>query len=191
MVVAVGARPVAAATDDPRAVVETLNAALLDTMKAARGLDFRGRYDRLAPTLKRAFNFPVMSRVAAGAYWPGLSPAKRARMSEAFARMSIATFAARFDGYSGESFETLSAEPARRRSMLVKSRLNRGDHKPVALHYLLRSYAGTWRVVDVFLDAKYSELARQRAEFTSILRQAGFDGLMRAIDDKITRLASE
>ncbi len=183
--------PAAAAEEAPSDIVGRLNAVLLEVMQQADELGFSGRYDRLAPVLSEAFNFPMMARVSVGRHWRKLENSDRDRLVDAFGRMSIATFAARFDGYSGERFVVLGERPAPRKAILVRNRLIKNDGEAVPINYLLKSEQGRWRVVDVFLDAKYSELAMKRSEYGSVIKNAGFDELIRALDEKIAKLAAE
>lgn len=44
-------------------------------------------------------------------YWAKGTDAERQRLTEAFERMSVATYADRFDGFSGESFQTIGQKP--------------------------------------------------------------------------------
>ncbi len=183
--------PAAAAEETPRDIVGRLNAVLLEVMQQADELGFSGRYDRLAPVLSEAFDFALMARVSVGRHWRKLENSDRDRLVDAFGRMSIATFAARFDGYSGERFEVLGAKPAPRKAVLVRNRLIKSDGETVAINYLLKAAEGRWRVVDVFLDAKYSELAMKRSEYGSVIKNAGFYELIRRLDEKIADLAEE
>ena len=183
--------PAAAAEEAPSDIVGRLNAVLMEVMQQADELGFSGRYDRLAPVLSETFNFPLMARVSVGRHWRKLENSDRDRLVDAFGRMSIATFAARFDGYSGERFEVLGEKPAPRKAILVRNRLIKNDGEAVAINYLLKSAQGRWRVVDVFLDAKYSELAMKRSEYGSVIKNAGFDELIRSLDEKIAELAAE
>ncbi len=180
---------VSAAEDAPSDIVGRLNAALIEVMRNADELGFEGRYDRLAPVLTEAFNFPLMAKISAGRHWRNLDVAQRERLVVTFGNMSIATFAARFDGYSGEHFEVLGAEPAPRKLVLVRNHLVKNDGDAVAINYLVKTAAGRWRVVDVFLDAKYSELAMKRSEYGSVIKNAGFDELIRSLEQKIAKLA--
>jgi len=67
----------------------------------------------------------------------------------------------------------------------------RQKKEPVGLDYLLRDFGeGGWRIIDVFLDSKFSELARQRAEFSAVLREGGYPSLVASIEAKIEELAS-
>ncbi len=183
--------PAAAAEEAPSDIVGRLNAVFLEVMQQADELGFSGRYDRLAPVLSEAFNFPMMARVSVGRHWRKLENSDRDRLVDAFGRMSIATFAARFDGYSGERFVVLGERPAPRKAILVRNRLIKNDGEAVPINYLLKSEQGRWRVVDVFLDAKYSELAMKRSEYGSVIKNAGFDELIRALNEKIADLAAE
>jgi len=183
--------PAAAAEETPRDIVRRLNAVLLEVMQQADELGFSGRYDRLAPVLSEAFNFPLMARISVGRHWRKLEDSGRDRLVDAFGRMSIATFAARFDGYSGERFEVLGEKPAPRKAILVRNRLIKNDGEAVEINYLLKPAQGRWRVVDVFLDAIYSELAMKRSEYGSVIKNLGFDELIRSLDEKIAELAAE
>jgi phospholipid transport system substrate-binding protein len=185
------APPVDAAAQDPAVVAERLNGTLHETMMAAKELGYRGRFEKLEPVLREVFDFPFMTRAAVGRSWSELDPAEQDQLIELFSNMSIATFAARFDGYGGETFETLGERDGPRGTILVETELVRPDDKPVGLNYLLRASDDDWRIIDVFLDSKFSELARQRAEFSAVLKDRGYDGLVAKLEDKIERLAKE
>ena len=183
--------PAAAAEEAPSDIVGRLNAVLMEVMQQADELGFSGRYDRLAPVLSEAFNFSLMARISVGRHWRKLANSDRDRLVDVFGRLSIATFAARFDGYSGERFEVLGENPALRKAILVRNRLIKNDGEAVEINYLLKTAKGRWRVVDVFLDAKYSELAMKRSEYGAVIKNAGFDELIRRLNEKIATLAAE
>lgn len=184
--------PVRAQEEGPEAVVERLNAALIEVMRSAEELGYGGRYAELEPVLRETFDFPFMTGIAVGRPWRELGQAERRNLIELFSEMSIATFAARFDGYSGEEFEIVGQRPGPRDAVLIESRLVRPVKEPIGLDYLLRrSATGDWRIIDVFLDSKFSELARQRSEFSAVLRDRGYAGLVATIEDKIATLAGE
>ena len=182
--------PVSAADEPPSAVAERLDAALLEAMRNAKTLGYKGRYELLAPVLEQAFDFPFMARVSIGRYWRKMDEAQRAKLVEAFARLSIATFAARFNGYGGETFQILGEEKQPRGVILVVNHLVKNDGEAVPINYLMRESKGRWRVVDVFLDAKYSELAIKRAEYTTVYQRDGFDRLIEIMEAKIAELAA-
>ena len=182
--------PAGAAGEPPLAVAERLDAAILEAMRNAEALGYQGRYELLAPVLEQAFDFPYMARVSIGRYWRKMDEAQRARMVGAFTRLSIATFAARFNGYGGETFQILGEEEQPRGAILVVNHLVKTDGDPVAIDFLMREDEGRWRVVDVFLDAKYSELAIKRAEYTTVYQRDGFDRLIEIMEARIAELAA-
>ena len=178
------------AAQEPRQVIERLNAALLEVMRHAADLGYAGRYDQLEPVLKQSYDFPFMIRIAVGPAWRGIEDDQRARITELFTEMSIANYAARFDRDDGTRFEILGEEPAPRDTVLVHSRIVLSDDEPVALSYLLKQFDGDWRIIDVLLDARYSELARQRAEFAAVLRNGGVPDLVATLERKIAQLTA-
>jgi phospholipid transport system substrate-binding protein len=180
-----------AATPEPRQVVERLHATLLEVMQNADQLGYEGRYQRLEPVLEESYDFPFMIRIAVGRTWRELDESRRAEITELFTEMSIANYAARFDGYGGERFEILGEQPAPRDAVLVQSRIVRPDDEPIELNYLLKEFEDGWHIIDVLLDARYSELARQRAEFAAVLRDGGVPDLAATLERKIAQLTGE
>jgi len=179
-----------AAASEPREVVERLNATLLDVMRKAGELGYEGRYEQLAPVLEDSYDFPFMTRVAVGAAWRDLDEAQQTRLTELFTEMSIASYAARFDGYGGERFEILAQEPAPRDTVVVQTRIVPPADKPIDLNYVLKEFEDGWRIIDVLLESKYSELARQRSEFAAVLRGGGPSDLETTLERKIAELAA-
>jgi phospholipid transport system substrate-binding protein len=183
--------PAAAEESGPVAVIEELNAALLEVMTAADELGYEGRYRQLAPVLEASYDFPFMTRIASGTSWRDMSAQQQEELVALFTEMSIASYAARFDGYGGEEFEILGEAPGPRDAVVVESRLVRPDDKPIGLNYVMRDHAGSWRIVDVLLDAKFSELARQKAEFAAVLENGGVADLKALLQEKIADLEAE
>jgi phospholipid transport system substrate-binding protein len=181
----------ARAADGPAVLVTRLNEALVSAMKEAESLGYAGRHQRLAPVIEGTFNLAFMARAAAGRHWRDMSGDERQRYALAFAELSIATHAARFDGWSGERFELGEAVDHPRGGVVQRNRLLRPDDAPVAIDYLLREFEGEWRIVDVFLDGGISEIATKRSEYGSVLARDGVEGLIAALRAKIAEMAAE
>lgn len=171
--------------------VEQFNATLLAAMRNADELGLEGRYRLLQPVISRVFHLRAMVQISAGRYWRNLGEAERDRLADLFARMSITTYASRFDGYDGERFEVLGERPALRGSILVENKIVKADGEAVPINYLLHEFDGEWRIVDVLLDAKYSELAVKRSEFTSVLKSKGFDELIARLEKRIADMEAD
>ncbi len=176
-----------AASEPASQVVERLNAGLLDVMQKAEELGFDGRVEALAEVLGGTYHLPVMTKAAVGRYWRRFDGKQREYLVDAFTRMTLATYADRFNGYSGERFEVLEEVPTIKDLVLVKNRLVKSNGDIIMLNYLTRPYGNNWRIVDVYLDAKYSELARLRSEFLSVLSKGGFTALMAKLEERIKK----
>jgi phospholipid transport system substrate-binding protein len=180
----------AAMGDAPRPVVEVFYKTLVEVMQQAGTLGFDGRYKRLQPAIESAFNLPLMMRLAIGPQWNSLPVAQQRRLVEAFRRFTIATYASRFDGYEGERFEVRAEKPGvTGGGTMIETRLVPPKGDAVELNYLLRQEEGRWQIIDVFLSGTISELATRRAEFTSVLRRDGAEGLAGMLERKVAELA--
>jgi phospholipid transport system substrate-binding protein len=185
------ALPAAAQPATPTSVVERFNAALLDVMQNADQLGFDGRYERLDPVMSEIFDFRSMAQFAVGANnWQQLSQEQQEQLVDAFRRMSIASYAGRFDGYSGQSFRVIGEQDAPRGTKIVQSQIVRPNNEPVALGYVLRQSGGEWRILDIMLGQTVSELSRTRSEYSSVLSRQGFDALISNIEAAIERQRS-
>ena len=177
-----------AKAEAPEARIDRFHEALLGVMKQAKDLDVRQRYEVLEPIVKETFSLPLMIRLASGSHWTKGSDAEREKLLDAFERMSVATYADRFDGYSGETFETLGTKPGPQGTTLVDTRLVRTNDEPVSLVYVMREVQGEWRVVDVLLESGISELARYRSDYSKILRDRGIAGLVGELQAKTAKM---
>lgn len=183
-----GAEP---ASGGASAVIDSLHAALLDAMKNADALGFQGRYQRLEPVLRRSFDLPFMAEKAVGRHWRELSEADQQRIRDVFARFTLSTYANRFDGYTGERFETHSEQPAPRDTVFVRTRLVRPDAKEsIEINYRLHRTGDGWRIIDVLLRGTVSELALRRSEYSAVIQRDGFPALVANLERKIADLAA-
>ncbi len=178
----------ARAEGPPQTVVKNFYVVLLEVMQNARELGFDGRYQKLKPAIETAYNLPLMSRLSIGPQWQSLTPQQQEQLSRAFAEFTVATYANRFDDYSGEKFEVQPETAPASGGVIVQSRLVKSNGEPVTLNYLMREADGSWQIIDVFLSGTISELATRRSEFTSILRRDGPQGLLNVLNRRIGEL---
>jgi phospholipid transport system substrate-binding protein len=174
----------ARAEDQPPAVIQSFYDVLLDVMKNADKLGFEGRAKQLDPVIRKTYDLPLMARLTVGPQWTSLSPEQQQRVTEAFSKMTINTYASRFDGYSGEKFEVSPETAKSSNGTVVQTKLIKSDGEPISLNYLMRDEKGAWKVIDVFLNGTASELATRRSEFSSVLRRDGPDALVKVIEKR-------
>ena len=172
-------------------IIGKLNTVFIDVMQNAKTLGYEGRYKKLEPPLAEAYDFAEMTRVTIGRHWRRLTHDQKQQVIAAFHDLSIATYAARFDGFGGERFEILGEEPAPAGSVRVNNQIVPANGAPIRIDYLLRQNGGQWRIIDVYLKSSVSELAVRRAEFSDILAKSGVDGLIADLKAKVAKLQTE
>ncbi len=183
--------PAAAADPEgaPSALVQRFYDELLAVMKEAKRLSFDERYNRLAPSIGRAFDLPLMTRIAIGPGWVQIAAELQQRLTAAFSRYTVSIYANRFDDFGGERFEIEPRAVANANGVVVSSRLVKSNGEQVVLNYLLhQDTTGGWKIIDVYLSGTVSELATRRSEFAAVLQRAGADGLVRMIEQRTAAL---
>lgn len=176
------ASPLLAAPADPAvARIETLDRALIDTLKQGPSLGPKGRYRKLEPVIDAAFDLPQMTRIAVGPAWNTMSAADQEALVKAFTRLTVASYAHNFDKFGGETFTVDPAAQTRGTDKVVKSVLTPGSGAPVNLTYRMRLSGGTWKIIDVYYGA-ISQLTTRRADFAGPLASGGAKGLVAHLD---------
>ena len=167
-------------------VVENLHQTLLLVMKEGREIGYQGRYDRLAPVVTAGFDMPFIAKIVLGRFWETFDSEQRSKFVDTFSRLSIATYAANFDSYSGERFKVISEKDATGGRILVRTQLIKSDGGQVELDYLLHRVESQWRIINVVADG-VSDLAIKRADYTSFLKNNGLDPLLIKLNEKIAQ----
>jgi len=175
---------------EPAEVVKEFHTALLEVMKTAEQTPVGKRYEQLEPVIDKAFNLKFMIRVAAGSRWKKTSDGEKKALAEAFRRMSVGTYASRFNGYSGQTFKTLGIKEGPRKTKLVMTHITSPGDKPVKLTYVMRRFRSDWLIVDVLLDGSISEMAVRVSEYRNVLRSQGSAALTKALNAKADRLVN-
>ena len=187
---ALAALPVSAslAAGSPVDTVKAFYDSLLSVMQQAKTLGLKGRYQKLDPAIHRAFNLPLMTRLSVGPDWQKLSPEEQKSLIAAFSDLSVSTYAARFDGFSGEHFDVDPKPTPSSGGVIVNTKLVQSNGEVVQLNYLMREGDGGWQILDVFLKGTISELATRRSEFSSVLRRDGAQALVQLIQNRAADL---
>ena len=173
----------------PSQVVERLQSSLLSVMKQANQLDYEHRYQLFEPIVITSHDLPFIAKVTVGKYWKTFDNEQKTSFVNTFSRLSIATYADRFNGYGGETFSVGAQKELPRGKMLVETILTKSNGEKVQFNYLLRQNKNDWRIINIIVDG-VSDLAVRRAEYTSILKSEGFSPLMAKIEDQIGRYSN-
>jgi len=181
----------AQAPDPAVAQVQGFYDVLLDSMKHAKELGIKGRYEKLKPAVEQVFDVPDMVRLAVGAApWTAASPAQQQALQNAFLRYTAANYANNFDDYSGEKFTVDPATVPRGADKIVLSKLVTSK-ETYTFGYRMHQVGGEWRILDVYLTGTISQLATQRSEYAATLAEGGVPALIKKIDALTEKLLAE
>ena len=175
---------------DPGNVVGELHQALLDVMQNAKTLGYQGRYDRLYPVISAIFDTPLIVQVILSRYWKDLNELQEQNFIDLFRHLSIATYASRFDAFNGEQFKEVGRQELKKGRLLIKTELIRPQDDTVHLDYLMHEKDGKWYIISVIADG-VNDLSLKRAEYASVIKDKGFDGLTNDISTKIHDMENE
>jgi phospholipid transport system substrate-binding protein len=178
------------ASVDPAAnQIESLDNALLESMKAGPTLTIAQRYRKLAPVIELTFDLPAMTAFAVGPAWGNFSAEDKQATIAAFTRLTIASYAHNFAGFDGERFEIQPEVVARGVDKIVQTHLIPPHSAPVSLMYRMRESAGSWKIIDVYYGA-ISQLTTRRADFAAPITSGGAASLiahLNALSDDLLR----
>jgi phospholipid transport system substrate-binding protein len=165
--------------------IERLYAVLLECLRNADALGLEGRRAKIAPAVQAGYDLPFMAEKILGRHWVSLSDADRARWTDTFGSLTVATYAERMTGFTGQVFEVLKVEPSQRDTAVVYTQVVTPKETPIAINYRMRDDGGGWRIIDVYLNGTVSELALRRSEYAAVLQRDGFEKLVASIGEKI------
>jgi phospholipid transport system substrate-binding protein len=158
---------------DPAAMqVETLNASLLQSMRAGAAQPMAERYRNLEPVIEQVFALPLMTRLAVGPEWASFSPEQQNASIAAFRRYTTANYAYNFRDFGGEKFEVDGNVLNRGNIKVVRTRITSLHETPASVLYRMHEVDGTWKVVDVSFDG-VSQLAVRRTDFAAAIAAGG------------------
>ncbi|MHB8252537.1 MAG: ABC transporter substrate-binding protein [Acidiferrobacter sp.] len=169
------------------AVIARFQQTLLHVMKKAPQLGFTGRYRILVPAVGQSHDLKFIAEITVGPYWQRLSAASRQAFVKTFTQLTVATYAAQFDGYSGETFQETAAHVIGRGDVLVETTLTSHGHKEATLDYLLAPVGAQWKIINIVANG-VSDLALKRAQYTAIIQKKGFPALLAMLRAKVAQL---
>lgn len=173
----------AQAVDPAQAPVQLLCDRLIAIMKGGKPMGLQGRAAAIGPAVDRAFDLPLMTRLAVGPSWTSLTPADQTALVAALRRMTVSQYAANFDSFGGQRFAIDPKVDARGGDRLVRTSLIQAGEQPVSIAYRLRQSGADWRIIDVYYRDSISQLATRRSDFARVLATGGAKALIRHLDD--------
>lgn len=184
-----GGRAFAVGIDQVATPIASLQQGLLTVMKAGKSTPFEQRYNLLAPIIERVFDVPQILRASVGLTWSSIPPQQQQALLQVFQRYTVATFVSNFDSYNGQRFNISPQLRTVGNDVVVDTQLVSTDGTVHRLDYVMRQEGYSWKVVDVLSDGSISQVATQRSDFVSVLRQGGAPALIARLQQKVANLS--
>lgn len=169
------------------APVNELHSVLLKNMKQAATEDFSRRYERLKPVIAANFNTALISKVILGRFWRDMDKQAQTDFIDLFERLTLSTYANRFNDYDNHRFSTVAVEELRNERHLVKTELQAEGEEPVALDYIVQASEDGWKIISVIANG-VNDLSLKRAEYGTVIKNKGYNSLVEDIRMQLQEL---
>ncbi len=168
-----------------QAAVDDLQTGMLGIMKKTSGQPFDKRVEALCPMLETKMDVKLQSAMAIGrSVWDSWSEEQRTTYVGKFRQYLCAIYASRFKNFTGQTLAVTGERPGPSGTVIVNSEVRIPQEASIPIDYVMRKTGDAWRVSDLYLGGRVSEVALRRSEFAGVLRSQGFDGLIAAIASK-------
>lgn len=145
-------------------------------------------YELVGQIVVPRFDFERITQLAVGRYWATATPDQKNRLTNAFQRLLVRTYAKALLNYSGQKILFLPVRPgADPTEVTVSTQVQSpGGGPPVPIHYRMMQREAQWKAVDVTIDG-VSLVSNYRSSFAAEIRQGGIDGLITSIEQRLSK----
>lgn len=172
------------ATDQVRGTVDQVMAVLREpNLDSPEGK--KERRDRLNEIISARFDFAEMARRSLGAEWRRITPEQQQEFVELFTELLRNAYTGNIESYKGEKV-SYTRETRDENYAVVETILQSPDGAQYAIDYRLQLFDGEWKVYDVVIE-NISMVNNYRAQFTRVINRSTFDGLLRALRDRVEK----
>lgn len=190
----IGLASPALAGDAPAALIQDTSAQVLDMLKKEDGKNTARIRAQVEAFVIPKFDFTRMTALAVGRGWRDASVTQRDALTREFQTMLVRTYSSTMTRFKNANVVVKPNVVLNNdgREAMVKSEVsvpsNQGSSKPVAIDYTLYKTPTGWRVFNVSVEGA-SLVTVYRNQFGDEIRKNGIDGLIRALQDKNSKLA--
>ena len=129
-------------------------------------------------------DFREAARLAVGRSWNSARPAQQERITKEFRAMLVRIYSNAIDAYRGQTMRVFPVrmEPGATEATVRNQYLSPG-RPPVPVEYAMHKTPEGWKIYDITVE-NVSLVLTYRAEFDQVMRQSGFDGLIKRMTEK-------
>ena len=179
--------PASAQQLGPEELVKQITADVLETVKSDTQLQAGDRRKALAMAEQKILphlDFREAAQLAMGKSWNTASPAQQARIVNEFRAMLVRIYSNAIQVYRGQTMKVLPVRLAPGATeVTVRNQYLSQGRPPVPVEYAMKKTPEGWKVYDISVEG-VSLVLTYRAEFESITRTSGIDGLLKRLAEK-------
>lgn len=179
------------AADNMRAdtFIRTLADEATSVLGKKNGSTLAEREAKFSSVLRDNFAMDKIGRFAAGRYWRQMSRDERRDYQKLFTERMLKSYAIRFGGYSGKSLRILKTVKAGKKDSLVRTVIEntKNGKQLVRVDWRVRRVTDNNKIIDILVEG-VSMLATLRAEFTSVIKRDGIEGLFSTLRTQLNQL---
>jgi len=183
-----GWSPGARAAEEASQFVQQLSQQAIGVLRDDSG-SLAEREERFRAILVEGFDLQFIGRFVLGRYWKTADEAQRANYLRAFGEFIVRKYSAMLGGYAGETMTVISQQVSGAKDILVHTRIDRPSGPAIETYWRVRTKDGSQRIIDVMVEG-ISMAVTQRAEFNSVVRRHGIDGLIQILDAQSDKLSA-
>lgn len=142
--------------------------------------------DQVEVLVRAKFDFDAMSQRTLGINWKNATPKQRKRFVELFSQLLEDTYRVRIRSYTyqDEHVEYVGEQVRGTRGQVDTIVV---ANKEIPVSYRVRLKGNEWLVYDVIVE-EVSLINNYRSSYNEIIRQEGFEGLLKRLEEKIREL---
>ncbi|GBQ47935.1 ABC transporter substrate-binding protein [Komagataeibacter sucrofermentans] len=168
--------------------------AALDRVQAKGSGTFEQRSQMLAPAIDRAYDMEAVLASSIGPRYAALPDDQKQQLLSTFRQFTIARYVSSFKPGSDARFTidpSVTPSPVGNDRIVITHIGSSDDPSGTEINYVMRSGAKGWQIVDVLLNAHISQVAAQRADFSSALSGGNVQKLTNLLQKKIKTFSEE
>ncbi|MCH2186021.1 ABC transporter substrate-binding protein [Myxococcota bacterium] len=172
----------------PVGIVERLQTSMLEVIKESPHLNYAERFAAIEKIVQFSFDIPAMARATYGPGYGALTSEQKRLWLKTYEQFHISSLASSMGKYQGQQYRTLGFLEPGPNLVIVQSKLDfPGRTADLFIDYRVFRTPEGWRIVDVYSPPTISEVAMRRAEYQTVLKRRGFDGLIAEMKSRIAK----
>lgn len=154
-----------------------------------KGTPLNVREAKIRALLQSNFDFYRIGRFVMGQGWLKASKAQQKEFLILFQENVLRIYSRRLGGYVGQSFKVTGAEALGKKDALVRTVITRPSGPPIKAGWRVRETPNGFKILDVMV-AGLSMITTQRAEYGSVVKSQGVNGLIEGLRLRNTKFAA-